>query len=235
MVLSNLVCSSYVMTVESRVTRTGPVSSTMTPMVVDLVGPKGVFGKLSLPEVKTSSSGAQVMVQEQKIDVVSHEAFIAFVRSIQLDEKLVLRLDNGHGSIKAMFLTSNILYKKDVNMLGMNGPPTELVSTEVHEDGTFTNTMKITNPSPLEIDLGTATFVFKNAEGEDLAEQTGEIFIKRGDTTYTMSGKVKQKGAVDKISLVGVTIAGDSWIQETIKIYNVPITLTPELTTLLKV
>jgi hypothetical protein len=232
--IENTTPTSYIMTIESRVTKTGPISSTMTPMVVDLVGPKGVFGKLSLPEVKTSSSGAKVVVHEQKIDIVDHDAFVAFVRSIQLDEKLTLGLDNGQGSVKAMFLTANIVYKKEVHMLGMNGPRTELVKTEVHADGTFTNTMKIINPSPLEIDLGTTTFAFKNAAGEVLAEQTGKVFIPRGDSTYTINGTVKQKGSVDKVSLIGMGVAEDSWIKETIKIYDVPIQLTPELTELLK-
>jgi len=219
------------MTIESRVTDTGPLGATMSAMTVDMVGPEGVFGKLDLPEVKTSSKGANVNITDQKIDIVDMNAYKAFVKTIQLDQKLTMRLDNGQGTIKALGLKANIVYKKEVHMLGMNGPVTQIVKTEAVGSG-FKNTMKIINPSPLEIDLGSPAFAFKNAAGELLATQAGKLFITRGETLFTVTGEVKSKGAADKLVLVGESTDHDSWINETITYFNAPISLTPELQSL---
>jgi hypothetical protein len=219
------------MAIESRVTDTGPLGATMSAMTVDLVGPRGVFGKLNLPEVKTSSKGANVNIPDQKIDIVDMVAYEAFVKSIQLDQKLTLRLDNGQGTIKALGLTAKIVYKKEVQLMGMNGPVTQVVKTETTGSG-FKNTMKIINPSPLEIDLGSPTFAFKNAAGEVLATQTGKLFISRGETIYTVTGEVKSKGSADKPILVGQSTDHDSWINDTIRFFNAPISLTPEMQSL---
>jgi hypothetical protein len=232
--ITNATPTAFVMSIESRVTNTGPLGATMSAMTVDLVGPKGVFGHLDLPEVKTSSKGATVSIEDQTIEIVDMEAYMAFVKSIQLDEKLTLRLQNGKGTIKALGLKANIVYNKEVNMLGMNGPRTELVKTEIVPGGGFKNTMKVNNPSPLEIDLGAPTFAYKNATGETLAVQSGSIFINRGETLYTVTGEVKSKGSLDKLSLIGYSVAQDSWISETIKYFNMPISLTPEMRSLVE-
>src|ERR1700712_5593052 len=100
------------MTIESTVKNTGPVSATQSPLTVDMIGPAGVFGKLDLPEVKTKSSGTFVNIDKQLIKIVDHNAYQEFVKSIQLDEKLTLRLDNGAGTIKALAMKSKIVYKK---------------------------------------------------------------------------------------------------------------------------
>ena len=222
---------SFVMAIESRVTDSGPLGATMSPMTVDLVGPQGVFGRLDLPEVKTSSKGANVNIPDQRIEIVDMNAYKAFVKSIQLDQKLTMRLENGKGTVKALGLTANIVYKKDVHMLGMNGPVTHIVKTEA-TDGGFQNTMKIINPSPLEIDLGSPTFAFTNAAGEVLATQSGHLHIVRGETVFSSTGEVKSKGAPDKVTLAGVTADKESWIQETIKFFSSPISLTPEMQSL---
>jgi Protein of unknown function (DUF3712) len=221
--------TAFIMSIESRVTNTGPLGATMSAMTVEMVGPKGVFGHLEFPEIKTSSKGATVSIDDQKIEIVDMEAYLAFSKSIQLDEKLTLRLQNGKGTIKSFGLKANIVYNKEVSMLGMNGPKTEIIKTEIVADGGFKNTMKVTNPSPLEIDLGAPTFAYKNAAGETLAVQTGAIFINRGETMFTVTGEVKSKGSLDKLSLIGQSVEQDSWISETIKFYDVPISLTSEL------
>jgi len=225
---------SFVMAIESKTTHTGPLPATLAPMTVDLVGPKGSFGKLNLPEVKTTSKGALVNVPDQLIKITDMDAYLAFTKSLQLDEKLTMHLDNGQGTIKALGMRSKIVYKKPVHMLGMDGPQTQILKTEILGDGTFKNTMKIVNPSPVEIDMGNVSFAFKNGAGETLATQTGQVFIVRGETIYTATGSVKAKGNTDKISMVGLEADSDSWIKHTLGWFNVPVSLTPEMEQLLK-
>jgi hypothetical protein len=222
------------MAIGSKTTHTGPLPATLAPMTVDMIGPKGAFGKLDLPEVKTTSKGAVINIPDQYIKILDMEAYLAFVKSIQLDEKLTMMLDNGKGTIKALGLKSNIVYKKPVHLIGMDGPQTEMVKTEVLPDGTFKNTMRITNPSPVEIELGNVTFGFRNASGVVLATQKADILIKRGETVYEATGKVETKGNVDKVNIIGLEPEKDSWIRETLKMFNVPINLTPEFKELVK-
>jgi len=232
--ITDATADSFLMSIESKTTHTGPLPATLAPMTVDLVGPKGVFGKLDLPEVKTNSKGALVNVPNQLIKITDMAAYLAFTKSIQLDEKLTMHLDNGQGTIKALGMRSKIVYKKPVHMLGMDGPQTQILKTEILGDGTFKNTMKIVNPSPVEIDMGNVTFAFKNGAGETLAVQTANLFIVRGETIYQATGQVKAKGNVDKVNYVGLEPETDSWIKDTLTWFNVPVSLTPEMEQLLK-
>jgi len=226
---------TFVMTVESKTTETGPLSATMSAMTVDMVGPGGAFGKLDLPEVKTSSKGALVNVTDQTIKILDMDAYKAYSKALQQDEKFTMSLDNGVGTIKALLGKNKIVYKKTVSFPAMDGPQTTILKTEILGEGQFKNTMRIENPSPLEIDMGNATFEFKNAAGEVLAEQSGEVFVVKGETIYQATGTVKQKGNVDRVSLVGVPASRAGTIIEiTLTNFNVPITLTPELITLFK-
>jgi hypothetical protein len=224
---------SFVMSIESRVTNTGPISATQAPMTVDMIGPKGIFGKLNLPEVKTKSSGTDVKINDQLIQIVDHEAYMAFVKSIQLDEKLTLRLDNGQGTIKALGLKSKIVYKKNVELLGMNGPKTEIIKTVKTADG-FKNTLKITNPSPLEIDIGDSTFEFVDQQGNIIAEEHGGLDIPRGVSYHEVTGTVTGKAPSGAIRLLGKDVVQDSWLKETINYFDYPINLTPEMAELAK-
>jgi len=229
--IEDATADSFIMSIESRVTNTGPVSATQAPMTVDMIGPKGVFGRLDLPEVKTKSSGADVKIERQLIKIVDHEAYQAFVKSIQLDEKLTLRLDNGKGTIKSLGMKSNITYKKNVDMLGMNGPKTEIIKTVATPEG-FKNTLKITNPSPLEIDIGENTFEYIDEKGNVIAEQHGRLNIPRGESYHEVTGTVKVKGPTGKLRLVGKDVVQESWLKTTIKYFDTPIVLTPELTSM---
>ena len=221
------------MSLEAMVTKTGPLGATMSAMTVDMIGPGGLFGRLDLPEVKTSSKGATVKVTKQKIAILDQAAFVAFVRALMLEDKVTLQLDNGAGKIKSWGMSSNIVYKKTVDIAGMQGPKTELVATDGAADGGFTNTMKTINPSPLEIDLGVATFAFVSADGEVLAEHKGKMYIPRGEGKFPMTGKVIKKGNVNGIKLVGTGVDADAWTKETVKIFDFPVELTPQLASLI--
>ncbi|KAF2395557.1 hypothetical protein EJ06DRAFT_560635 [Trichodelitschia bisporula] len=233
--ITNAGPNSFTMTIESRVTNTGPIGATQSPMTVDMIGPKGVFGRLNLPEVKTSSKGAQVNIPDQHIDIVDMDAYMAFVSSIQLDEKLTLRLDNGQGTITALFgKKSQVVYRKEVQMLGMNGPRTEIVSTEVTGEKSFKNKLRITNPSPLEIDLGETTFEYVGKDGKVLARQFATLYIPRGESVHDVTGEVVEKGDIAEVRLKGVDVKVESWIKKSIAYFDAPIKLTPELEGLFK-
>jgi hypothetical protein len=200
----------------------------MAPMEVDLTFNGGCVGKLKLPQVKTSSSGAQVNISNQHIKVLDMACFKAFVKSLVTDEKLVLALDNGKCTIKALGMTGHCTYKKEVHLKGMNGPVTKFTNTTDE-----LNTMVVTNPSPVEIDHGISTFLIQTGAGERLAELRGPMLIKRGESEVTMDiyredGLVVAPSAITDMKLVGSGTEDGAWTDETIKFIQTPITLTEQ-------
>ncbi len=215
------------MTIESRVANTGPFSATQSTMTVDMVGPTGIFGRLVLPEIKTKSGGTDILIPEQEIKIVDMENYKAFVRSLMQDEDLVMKLENGKGTIKAMMMTANIVYRKDVKLKGMHGPKTVMTKTERGGEG-FKNTMLTINPSPLEIDMGLVHYEIRNKDGVKIAEQSGKTYITRGESTSTMVGKITGEASESQAKLVGVTVEDENWHKETIKYLDTTTTLTGE-------
>ncbi|KAE9372658.1 hypothetical protein N431DRAFT_375921 [Stipitochalara longipes BDJ] len=225
--ITNATKDSFLMTIESRVTNTGPFSATQSPMTVDMVGPTGIFGRLDLPEVKTKSGGTDILIPDQEIKIVSMTNYKAFVKSLMQDEELVMKLENGKGTIKAMMMTANIVYQKDVKMKGMNGPKTVMVKTEKEGDG-FKNTMLTINPSPLEIDMGTVHYEIRNEDGVKIADQSGKTYITRGESTSTMVGKTTGEAPKVQAKLVGVAVDDENWHKETIGYLDTTTTLSEE-------
>lgn len=208
------------MALVNRVTGTGPTSAVMAPMVVDLVFGGVTWGKLQLPEVITSSSGTDVICEEQEIKILDQEAFRAFVKALMLDEELVLTLDNGDCKISSKILgftaKSNVVYKKDLIITGMRGPKVTLVETTSEK-----NTLKVTNPSPLEIDHGVS--LFDIVDGDDVvAELKGPLYIVRGnfDSSLKIMFKGKKVAPGTKVRLVGKGTEKESWMNETLKYIN---------------
>lgn len=209
------------MSLVNRVTGTGPTSATMSPMVVDLVFNGVPWGKLQLPEVVTASNGTDVICAEQEVRITNQESFRGFVRALMLDDELVLGLDNGDCKIASKILgftaRSNVVYKKDLVIRGMRGPVLTLAETV---DGK--NTLKVVNPSPLEIDHGVS--MFDIVHGEDVVAQLkGPLVIVRGNFDQTMDitfkgGKKVASG--DKVRLVGRGTEKESWMNETLKYIN---------------
>jgi hypothetical protein len=214
------------MSIESRVTATGPVPAKLAPMEVDLVFGGGCFGKLMLPEVNTSPSGCDVNIYDQLIQIVDMDAFKAFVKSLMLDEKLTLTLDNGKCSITAFrFLKGNCIYKKDLHIKGMNGPATRIVNTT-----TETNTVVVTNPSPLHMDYRVSKLEIQTADGQTVAELKGPMIIQRGEHEVTMDITRKTGVPVDGegLKLVGIGTEDKAWTNDTLKFIQVPISLTDQ-------
>jgi hypothetical protein len=225
--LSLTECSSFLMTIESRVANTGPFSATQSSMTVDMVGPTGIFGRLVLPEIKTKSGGTDILIPEQVIKIVDMDNYKAFVKSLMKDENLILKLENGKGTIKAMMMTANIVYRKEVKLKGMNGPKTVMTKTEREGEG-FKNTMLTVNPSPLEIEMGMVHYEIRNEDGVKIAEQSGKTYITRGESTSTMVGKTTGEAPKLQAKLVGVTVEDDNWHKETIAYLDTTTTLSEE-------
>jgi Protein of unknown function (DUF3712) len=215
------------MTIESRVANTGPFPATQSPMTVDMVGPTGIFGRLVLPEIKTKSGGTDILIPEQEIKIISMTNYKTFVKSLMQDEELVLKLENGEGKIKAMMMTANIVYRKEVKLKGMNGPRTLMTRTEREGDG-FRNTMLTINPSPLEIDMGTVHYEIRNEEGGRIAVQSGKTYITRGESTSVMVGKTTGEAPKSQAKLVGVKVEDNNWHKETIMYLDTMTTLSEE-------
>ncbi|TDZ23471.1 hypothetical protein Cob_v003748 [Colletotrichum orbiculare MAFF 240422] len=225
---------SFVMTIESKVSGTGPMGATMQPMTVDMMYNGGCFGKLNLPEVKTKSSGTLVVVTDQVIKIQDRNAFTAFVRAIKCDDELILRLDNGDCTIKALGLSAKVKYAKDVHIVGMKGPKISQVNSATR-GGKFVNTMKVYNPSPLEIDHGVSIFELRNESGEPLAELKGDLRIVRGDFETTMEGSLKEGAKPsNKAVMVGLGTETKNWCDETIKNINCPFSITPQFSQMLQ-
>lgn len=198
------------------------MGATMSPMVVDMVFNDQPWGKLQLPEVNTKSGGTDVIVQEQEVKITNQESFRAFVKALMLDEELVLVLDNGdcHITAKVMGwpLKSNVTYKKKLIIKGMRGPKLSLVDTTADK-----NTMKVYNPSPLEIDHGVSMFDIVDADGQVVAEEKGQLNIVRGDFDSTLGITFKPGKKVvtgTKLRLVGKGTEKDSWMNDTLKYIN---------------
>ncbi|KAH7379088.1 hypothetical protein BKA64DRAFT_736631 [Cadophora sp. MPI-SDFR-AT-0126] len=220
--ISDATPDTFKMSIESRVTNTGPISSTISPMTVDLVG----------SVIKTSSSGADVHVPAQVIKITDKAAFKAFVTAVLRDESLVLQLKNGKGTVKALLgLSAEIDYNKDVPLKGMNGPKTSIAKTVV-DGGGFKNTLTYVNPSPLELDLGIIKQELRNKDGSVIAVQQGKTYLVRGETNVVVEGKVVGKAAGGEAVIVSVGVVEDNWHNETITAFQEPVILSEELLSL---
>ncbi|TVY17543.1 hypothetical protein LARI1_G005105 [Lachnellula arida] len=246
--------TSFLMSLECKVENTGPISATMTPMTLSMSGNAGCFGTLTLPEIKTSSSGTTITVTEQRIEIVDMDAFVAFNKSIICDDSLTLHLTHGTTTIKALFLTTKTTYQKSVHLKGMSGPITTMLSTTstatsppfttspsptspspTSSPHTFTNTMRALNPSPLEIDLGTLHQELRNARGETIATQKGRVYFGRGETTYVMRGEVTGVEVGEgEVRVLGVGVEEDNWNNLTMVHSNTATTVTEEFVALCK-
>ncbi|CZS99727.1 uncharacterized protein RAG0_08036 [Rhynchosporium agropyri] len=218
------------MSIESRVTNTGATSSSISAMELDLVGPEGAFGRVNLPVIKTNSAGVDVNIASQTIKITDKTAFKAFVTAVLRNEDLVLQLKNGKGTVKAMLgLSAKIDYNKDCALKGMNGPKTSIVKTEVLGGQRYRSTMRVINPSPLELDLGTIKQEIRNLDGSVIAVQQGKMYLLRGESEYVVEGMVVGKAVGKDVKLVATGVEEDNWHNETITAFDEPIVLTNEL------
>ena len=208
------------MELEACTTNTGPFSATIAPMTIDLIGPEGLFGRLDLPPQKTTSKGSVLRVAPQRVEIVDAAAFTAFLKATLQDSDTTLRLDNGHTTIKTMGLTLNVLFRKEVQIRGMGGPRVQF-GRAGKDSGCVT--VRVWNPSPLEVDLGDAVFDCRNGNGAILATLSGKMYLGRGESVHQMA--VQRHGTaadvIGELRMVGVGVEQDSWLSEGITHFNV--------------
>lgn len=214
--------SSFVMSVEGRVTGTGPVPATMAPMEVDLIFRAACFGKFKLPQVKTRSGGSEIKIYDQTIQVLDMAAFRGFVKSIINDDSLVLTLDNGQCSITAFGVTGRCTYRKDIGLKGMDGPATRIVDVK---DGVAT--FIVTNPSAMEIDHGISMFDIQTLDGGTIAQLKGPLAITRGECEVSMALSRASTGPSpgSDVTMVGMGGENEAWTSETIKFFRTTLAL----------
>ncbi|KAF3766341.1 hypothetical protein M406DRAFT_330169 [Cryphonectria parasitica EP155] len=236
---------SLTMSLVNRVTGTGPTSATMSPMVVDLVFGGVAWGKLQLPEVVTSPSGTDIVCAEQEVAITDQKAFRAFVKALTWDEELRLTLDNGDCRITTKIMgfqvNSNIVYSKELLIKGMGGPKVSLVRT-----GGGQNTVRVENPSPLEIDHGVSMFEVVvvdgngngngNGKGDGVvaARLRGGLIIVRGACECTMditfTGVKVAPGT--KARLIGRGTEAQSWMNDTLQYIDSELEVTEQFAAL---
>ncbi|KAI3341425.1 hypothetical protein F4824DRAFT_313035 [Ustulina deusta] len=120
--ISNVTEHSFHVSLEARITKTGPASASITPMTVDLCGPSGHFGNVTLPAITTQAYGTNVVVTNQLVHIIDRDALKAFIQAI-IQDGVVLSLRNGRTSITALGVgPREIVYEKEIALPGMRGP-----------------------------------------------------------------------------------------------------------------
>lgn len=215
-----------------RVLRTGPIAATMAPMTVDFVGPRGFFAKVEVPQIKTSSSGTEVYVPAQKVRIAKADAFFEFVETVLRKKTVDFGLDNGKGTVKAMFMSASINFKKQVQAPGMDSLAlkvlkTEVLNPELSSNSTVKVSLTVSNPSPFEIDLPTSTFDVVDEQGTIIAELHGELSIARGDSVHELTGALKTTAttSIGETRLIGKSVKTDGWMKNIIQYFDAPFEL----------
>ncbi|KAJ2985151.1 hypothetical protein NUW58_g4736 [Xylaria curta] len=132
--ISNITEDSFHVSLEARLTKTGPASASITPMTVDLCGPAGHFGNMTLPALATQVYGTDVVVISQLMSIIDKEALRAFIRDIIQGGSVVLSLRNGQASISALGLgPRRIVFDKTLELPGMKGPVVSVHAASINQ------------------------------------------------------------------------------------------------------
>jgi hypothetical protein len=84
---------------------------------------------------------------------VDIENYKVFMKSLIQDENLILYLKNRKDIIKAITMTANIIYRKEVYLKGINRP--KIIITKIkHNRDRYKNIILTINLLPLKINLG---------------------------------------------------------------------------------
>lgn len=208
------------MSLQGRATKIGVATATISEMTVDLVGPRGAFGRLDVPAIKMGSLGADITIIDQMVTIIDMEAFKAFVQAMLQDEDLTLRLENGKTTVKSMGMKSSIVYSKVIHLKGLKLLQASLKQVEQKADGTK-STIVIVNPSQFEVDLGWVIYEVQDGEGNRIGEQRGATRVRRGESSLKLHGTVS--GMVSKY--VGVDVEEDNWLKEILRSVSLVVTV----------
>ncbi|KAI0865537.1 hypothetical protein F4860DRAFT_313626 [Xylaria cubensis] len=158
--ISSVTEDSFHVSLEARLTRTGPASATIAPMTLDLCGPAGQFGKVTLPAITTQAFGTDVDVASQLVNIIDTEALKAFIRDIIKNDSVVLSLRNGATSITALNLRpQEVLYEKELELSGMKGPVVKVNAASIVQAPQVAGTSSSANfmSTPFDASLAAAS------------------------------------------------------------------------------
>ncbi|QDS76797.1 hypothetical protein FKW77_002356 [Venturia effusa] len=226
--ISEATATSFVTSIEARITGAGPVYGTILAMPVDVTGPAGNFAILAVGDIKITPSGATISIVNQKIEVTDMTAFLAFIKAILQEEKCELSLFAKSATIKALMMRRTIEFSKPAEMIGWKGLKAEFVDIK---PGTVV--VKIDSPSQTSIDFGLADFELRDRSGLVLAKLTGLLKVEKGETTHELDmsliARPDNKGEnEDVLRLVGVSIASQTWLKKVITNFSVDIAIGKE-------
>lgn len=201
------------MSMKGKATKIGVATATISAMTVDLVGPRGAFGRLDVPMIKMGSLGADVTIVEQPISIIDMSAFKAFVEAIMKDESLTLRLENGHTTVKSMGMKSTIVYNKVIHLKGLKLLQTTLLKMEPDAGG-VKSIISLVNPSQFEVDLGTVIYEVQDKHGRRIGEQRGATHVQRGQSSLTLHGSIAGEVSSGETKFVGVDVEEQNWLKQ---------------------
>lgn len=213
------------MSMEGRATKIGVVTATISAMTVDLVGPRGAFGRLDVPAIKIGAFGADITIVDQWITIVDMEAFASFVQAIVGNEDLILRLENGVTTVKSMGMKSSIVYRKSIHLHGLKRLQTSLLGLEQSTNSTNC-IISLVNPSQFEVDLGTVVYKVQDGSGRNIGEVRGATYVQRGPSTLSLCGHIT--GLVSssgETKLIGVDVEEENWLKQIIGSVNVTVSI----------
>lgn len=237
--IAGATADSFLFSLDAQVYRTGPFYASLSAMTIDLVGPGGRYAQLALPQVSITPKETRIKIEDQRINILDMEAFMTFTEVLVRGGKGTLSLENGQATVKVMGMTFPIKFNKKCEMMGMNGPRTEFVTADGTGDVVFA---KIWNPSPLEMDLGSAIFECRNKEGRALARFKGRIVISHGASKHEMkmnitaAEEMMSAGDVSQLWVIGVGVESkeETWLNQGIRSYNVEMPVTEDLLKLIR-
>jgi hypothetical protein len=207
--------------------------ASMAAMVCDMEYQGKSMGKIQFPAIKLGMNGGPVTIPEQEIKILDMEAFKSFVKAVMTEDMITVKLANGQCELKAAGLTVKFTYNKEVQLKGMMGPKSVMVDSRRQGDG-ICNTLKISNPSPVEVQHGDSVLEIINTKGEVMAELEGDLQIVRGEFEFITAGSVNKGVSITPTArLVGKRVKDGTWADETIKALDTKIALTPQFAALL--
>ncbi len=180
---------------------------------------------------------------EQLVRILDKAALQAFIKPVIVDGHATLVLREGHTTVKALGIGPRpICYEKDIPMSGMLGPrvrvrqATAAAAAAAKDDDAavpLTVTIRVANPSPMEISFGACALEIRNEADEVLAELRGDLNIRCNHFEATFRGTAdKQRvaaaaaarsGGGGRVRLVGRRCEGAGWCDETVKQIDTPL------------
>ncbi|KAI0884743.1 uncharacterized protein GGS22DRAFT_200443 [Annulohypoxylon maeteangense] len=245
--ISNVTEASFHVSLEARASNTGPAKATLAPMPVELCGPLGRFGTITLPGFNTMPGGAYIAIQNQFVEITDKTALLAFINTVLKSKSAILSLKNGRGAITVAAFGVGpraLPYERDIPIPGMdlthvsvtrastNARPTtstslSTINTPLSNRTNLTVTFHVKNPSPVELSFSICEFEIRNDRDDVIAALKGRLDMRSKDFDVTLHGAADKRAALTleegKARLVGKRCAGAGWCDETVKGIDVPI------------